>query len=50
MAQDLAAPEVVTDISRVFDLGSSGGSDVGRDKDRMIGDALTAEGRRPTRS
>jgi hypothetical protein len=49
VAQDLAAPELVVDASRVFDLGSSGGSDVGQDKDRMIGDALTAEGLLRTR-
>lgn len=43
VANDLATPEASVDPSRVFDLGSSGGSDVGREKGRMLGDALVAE-------
>jgi hypothetical protein len=40
VARDLAGPEAKSDITCIFDLGSSGGSDIARDKDAMIGDAL----------
>jgi hypothetical protein len=43
VANDLGTTQADVDPSRVFDLGSSGGADVGREKDRMIGDALVAE-------
>jgi hypothetical protein len=32
----------VADASIVFDLGTSGGADVARDKDAMIGEAIAA--------
>jgi hypothetical protein len=43
VADDLTTPEASADPTQVFDLGRSGGSDVSRDKDRMIVDALVAE-------
>ncbi|UCH27076.1 MAG: hypothetical protein JSV66_05380 [Trueperaceae bacterium] len=43
VARDLEGlePEPV-DISAVFNLGDSGGSDIARDKDRMLGEAASA--------
>jgi hypothetical protein len=43
--RDLGGPEAAADPEAVFNLGSSGGSDVARDKDRMLGEA-TASRRR----
>jgi hypothetical protein len=40
VARDLGARDKKTDPSSIFDLGDSGGSDVARDKDRMIGEAI----------
>jgi hypothetical protein len=40
VARDLAGPETVVDVNRIFDLGSSGGSDIARDKDSMIAEAF----------
>ncbi|UCH24969.1 MAG: hypothetical protein JSV66_13595 [Trueperaceae bacterium] len=42
VARDLEGlePEPV-DISAVFNLGDSGGSDIARDKDRMLGEAAS---------
>jgi hypothetical protein len=40
VARDLRAPEPKADPSVLFALGDSGGSDVARDKDAMIGDAF----------
>ena len=36
------------DISAIFSLGSSGSSDVAKDKDRYIGEAVEAEYQRKT--
>jgi len=33
-------------VATVFDLGASGGADVGRDKDEMVGAAFASRGRR----
>ena len=43
VARDLesSAPEAI-DVSVIFDLGDSGGSDITRDKDRMLGEAASA--------
>ena len=38
--QDLARPPRCADPSIVFDLGSSVGSDIASDKDRMLGEAI----------
>lgn len=43
VARDLAQPKEVTGIESIFDLGSSGGSDVARDKHSMIEEAFDAE-------
>lgn len=42
---DLAGPAPVRDPTAVFDLGDSGGGDVARHKDRMLGDAFARPGR-----
>lgn len=47
VARDLIAPERRADPSAMFDLGESGGSDVARHKDRMIGEAIATK--RPPR-
>ncbi len=47
IARDLGEPSRPSAPSAVFDLGDSGGSDVARDKDAMIGRAIE-EGRRQT--
>ena len=41
VAKDLEGPVVTADPSLVFDLGSSSGTDVARDKDRLVGEALS---------
>lgn len=43
VARDLATPSPRTDPSVVFDLGNSGGADVAREKDAMVGEAVVAE-------
>ena len=43
VARDLQEPHPVADPSVVFDLGTSGGSDVANNKDQMIADAVRAE-------
>ncbi len=42
VARDLTEPTPAADPSAVFALGDSGGSDVARDKDAMIGEAAAA--------
>lgn len=42
VTRDLEALDPGSDPSRVFDLGSSRGSDISREKDAMIGDAFGA--------
>jgi len=46
LARDLEQPKQPVDPARVFDLGSSGGADIARDKDVLIGEAVAAESRR----
>jgi hypothetical protein len=41
ISRDLGEPEPHRDPSRVIGLGDSGGSDVARDKDAMVAEALT---------
>jgi hypothetical protein len=41
--RDLEEPSKQADPSLVIALGSSAGSDVARDKDRLVGEALAAE-------
>jgi len=40
VARDLTGPEATADVERIFDLGSSGGSDIAREKDTMIAKAI----------
>jgi hypothetical protein len=40
VARDLARPEVRADVSSIFDLGSSGGSNVAVEKDSMVAEAF----------
>ena len=42
VASDLAGPLRTADVTSVFDLGSSGGSDIARDKDAMLAEAFRA--------
>lgn len=42
LARDLSAPRRTSDVSRVFDLGDSGGSNIAREKDAAIGEAVAA--------
>ena len=55
VAQDLGPPRPKADISILFDLGASGEpTDIARDKDKMIGQAVWEEylrdtGRKPRR-
>lgn len=44
--RDLGEPEAVAEPAAVFDLGHSEGSDVARDKDALVGEAVTAARRR----
>jgi hypothetical protein len=46
VARDLARPEAGTDVNRIFDLGNSGGSDIARDKDAMIAEAVHSSRRK----
>ena len=49
VVRDLAHPKTVTNVACVFDLGSSSGSDIARDKDSMIAEAFNSEGVKPAR-
>lgn len=42
LARDLAEPAAETPPSAVFDLGDSGGSDIARDKDGLLGEAVAS--------
>ena len=45
VARDLDAPRRPADVGAVCDLGSSAGSDVAREKDRYVGEAVAARQR-----
>lgn len=45
LARDLGEPKQKVDPSSVFDLGTSGGADVARDKDAMLAVAAATERR-----
>jgi hypothetical protein len=49
VAKDLGRRRARTSPSAVFGLGSSGGADVAREKDAMVGAAIAAERARPRR-
>ena len=42
VARDLAQSEPHVDVSRIFDLGASGGSDIARNKAAMLAEAFGA--------
>jgi hypothetical protein len=42
VARDLRRPRTRSDPSAVFDLGTSGGADIARDKDALVGEAVAA--------
>jgi hypothetical protein len=43
LAADLDEGRPPADVSALFNLGSSGGSNIARDKDEMIGEAIEAD-------
>jgi hypothetical protein len=43
VSRDLEAPDPHRDPSIIFNLGDSGGSDVARDKDTVVGEAIQSE-------
>jgi hypothetical protein len=45
VARDLARPETATEVDRIFDLGSSGGSDIASQKDSVIAEAFHSKRR-----
>ena len=50
VARDLASPQPTVDVTSVFDLGSSGGSDITRNKDSMIAESFhSSRGPKPYR-
>ena len=49
VARDLAGPQTKRDVTAIFDLGNSSGSDVARNKDGMIGEAFLATRKRSRR-
>jgi hypothetical protein len=46
IARDLAKPPARKPPSCIFGLGSSGGADVARDEDQMLGEAVASRRRR----
>jgi len=42
VARDLAGPEAAAEVDSIFDLGSSGGSDISKKKHPMIAEAFAA--------
>lgn len=46
VARDLARPEAATHVDRIFDLGSSGGSDIASQKDSMVAEAFRSTRRK----
>jgi hypothetical protein len=49
VARDLARPETAARVDRVFDLGSSRGSDIASQKDSMIAQAFQSRRRKHRR-
>jgi hypothetical protein len=49
VARDLARPETAAHVDRIFDLGSSGGSDIASQKDSMIAEAFHSTRRKRRR-
>ena len=49
VAKDIGESRVRVDVSAIFDLFDSGGSDIARNKDAMIAEAFAAEHRKQRR-
>ena len=49
VARDLGSSPASADPSAIFDLGSSGGSNIAKNKDAMIAEAFTASRRQTKR-
>jgi hypothetical protein len=49
VARDLSRPETAAQVDRIFDLGSSSGSDIATQKDSMISEAFQFRRRKPRR-
>jgi hypothetical protein len=49
VARDLARPNSAADVSTIFDLGSSGGSNIAKNKDSMVAEAFDSLRRRARR-
>jgi hypothetical protein len=49
VARDLAGPQAEVDVTRVFDLGRSNKSDVAKNKDSMIAEAVQTAHRKSRR-
>jgi hypothetical protein len=49
VARDLRRRKAHSDVSAIFGIGSSGGADIARDKDRMVGEAVVANRKRRPR-
>jgi hypothetical protein len=43
LERDLSQPKATVGVEAIFDLGSSGGSNIARNKDEMIGEAFDFE-------
>ncbi len=50
VARDLGGPQQIAKPSAVFDLGASGGSDIARNKDAMLAEAIASRRRKPRRN
>lgn len=49
VARDLASPQPKADVTSVFDLGTSGGSDIASNKDSMVAEAFQSKPRKSRR-
>lgn len=49
VARDLARPQTAIEVDRIFDLGSSSGADIARDKDSMIAEAFHSRSKKTHR-
>lgn len=50
LARDLGQAKAKADVTSIFDLGTSGGSNIARNKDAMIADAFNAGRKRMRKS
>lgn len=49
VARDLAGPQPKADVTSVFNLGTSGGSNIARNKDAMLAEAFHSKASRTKR-